>query len=73
MTNLHWKEIDRMGDIDLWALIVVKLSELGILKSYLYIPYIIYTGAVHKSICPKAVQPSNLYNDLVSNASLSER
>ena len=25
-----------MGDINLWALIVVKLSELGILKRYIY-------------------------------------
>ena len=30
-----------MGDINLWVLIVVKLSELGILKRYIYIlPYI---------------------------------
>ena len=34
MANLHWKDIDRMGDINLWVLIVVKLSELGILKRY---------------------------------------
>ena len=35
MANLHWKEIDEMAEINLWGLIVVKLSELGILKRYI--------------------------------------
>ena len=31
------EETDGMAEINLWDLIVVKLSELGILKRYLYI------------------------------------